>query len=187
MGVKPGKKHKATCQCGFSFWINCHEPWHKRGNWNKTRDKGLVKFQKKPKVKHCPKCHTTIEKNDGWNHMTCHVCKHEFWWLCGKEYTGGGHFTLINGCSSEGEGGSEYCTIAAVIPLIIIIIPLVICLELGKPWFKKCPHLWLIIWFFLFWICISFGIALLVVLPFVYLCLIILYIRSKVKQLWFRS
>ncbi|KMU88038.1 ankyrin repeat and IBR domain-containing protein 1 [Coccidioides immitis H538.4] len=33
-------------------------------------------------TKECPKCHSTIEKNGGCNHMTCRKCKHEFCWMC---------------------------------------------------------------------------------------------------------
>jgi len=36
----------------------------------------------KSNTKECPKCHSTIEKNGGCNHMTCKKCKNEFCWVC---------------------------------------------------------------------------------------------------------
>ena len=33
-------------------------------------------------TKECPKCHATIEKNGGCNHMVCSTCKAEFCWTC---------------------------------------------------------------------------------------------------------
>ncbi|RYG60039.1 hypothetical protein EON64_19650 [archaeon] len=39
----------------------------------------------------CPACNTRIEKNQGCNHMTCRICKHEFCWICSsKSYWGMG-------------------------------------------------------------------------------------------------
>lgn len=38
-------------------------------------------------TKDCPKCHVTIEKNGGCNHMTCRKCHHEFCWTCGQPLT----------------------------------------------------------------------------------------------------
>ncbi|KAL6450874.1 dbl4 E3 ubiquitin-protein ligase dbl4 [Candida maltosa Xu316] len=35
----------------------------------------------------CPKCHSSIEKNGGCNHMTCRKCKHEFCWVCLNDWT----------------------------------------------------------------------------------------------------
>ena len=187
VGVKPGKKHMATCKCGFSFCINCHEPWHKRGNWNKARDKGMVRFKKKPKVKHCPKCHTTIEKEDGWNHMTCHVCQFQFWWLWGKEYIDESHFNLIRGCAGYDSGGREYLIIAIFLPLILIFFPIVVGYEVGRPLCEKCPMICILIWFLLFWVFLAIGIASLVLLPFLYILLLIFYIRSLIKNWGFRQ
>lgn len=36
--------------------------------------------------KNCPKCGTSIEKNGGCMHMTCFKCKHEFCWICMKNW-----------------------------------------------------------------------------------------------------
>ncbi len=34
----------------------------------------------------CPSCSYIIEKNGGCQHMTCCVCKHQFFWCCGMSY-----------------------------------------------------------------------------------------------------
>ncbi|ROL43291.1 E3 ubiquitin-protein ligase arih1 [Anabarilius grahami] len=55
------------CKCGRQFCFNCGENWHDP-----------------VKCKECPKCHVTIEKDGGCNHMVCRNqnCKAEFCWVC---------------------------------------------------------------------------------------------------------
>lgn len=43
----------------------------------------------------CPGCNSNTEKNEGCNHMTCTVCKYQWCWLCGREYTSD-HYSSIN-------------------------------------------------------------------------------------------
>ena len=43
---------------------------------------------------YCPKCKFRVEKNQGCNHMTCALCRHEWCWLCGMDYYFKGHWDL---------------------------------------------------------------------------------------------
>lgn len=56
--------------------------------------------EKMQNVKRCPKCGFYIQKNDGCNHMTCVnlECKHEFCWICMKEYTQDHFISLRSSC-----------------------------------------------------------------------------------------
>lgn len=36
--------------------------------------------------KKCPKCAVRITKDGGCDHMTCRMCRHEWWWSTGKPY-----------------------------------------------------------------------------------------------------
>jgi len=79
------------CLCGFSFCFGCGEPTHEP-----VKCKWLRKWLKKcdddsetsnwisANTKECPKCHVTIEKNGGCNHMVCRnaSCKSDFCWVC---------------------------------------------------------------------------------------------------------
>lgn len=48
-------------------------------------------------TRQCPRCHATIEKNGGCNHMTCRKCHYEFCWMCLNDYNLRGHGPY--GCS----------------------------------------------------------------------------------------
>ena len=68
------------CKCGYVYWANCHEAWHKDKTWEQMKDEGIAKLQNKAIIKTCPKCKSNIEKNRGWNNMTCGVCGEKFNW-----------------------------------------------------------------------------------------------------------
>lgn len=77
------------CNCKHSFCFGCtladHQPcpcglvkkWLK-----KCEDDSETANWISANTKECPKCHSTIEKNGGCNHMTCRKCRHEFCWMC---------------------------------------------------------------------------------------------------------
>lgn len=52
----------------------------------KQNEKFIEKQLAKKKLKKCPKCKVTIEKNEGCDHMTCKKCKYEFYWSTLKKY-----------------------------------------------------------------------------------------------------
>jgi len=78
-----------TCACGHIFCFACGENWH-----DPVRCKWLRKWIKKcdddsetsnwiaANTRECPKCHATIEKDGGCNHMVCKRCKFDFCWVC---------------------------------------------------------------------------------------------------------
>ncbi|XP_064618837.1 E3 ubiquitin-protein ligase arih1-like isoform X2 [Lineus longissimus] len=80
-----------TCSCGYTFCFACGENWH-----DPVKCKWLRKWIKKcdddsetsnwiaANTKECPRCHVTIEKDGGCNHMVCknQNCKADFCWVC---------------------------------------------------------------------------------------------------------
>ncbi|POY70107.1 hypothetical protein BMF94_6881 [Rhodotorula taiwanensis] len=78
------------CACGHIFCFGCtldgdHRPCCcpivKR--WlQKCKDDSETSNWISANTKECTKCHSTIEKNGGCNHMTCKKCKWEFCWVC---------------------------------------------------------------------------------------------------------
>ncbi|EDQ88427.1 uncharacterized protein MONBRDRAFT_32739 [Monosiga brevicollis MX1] len=78
-----------TCKCGTTFCFKCQQEWHAPlkctmlGRWlKKCADDSETSNWLSSHTKECPKCHATIEKNGGCNHMTCQECRHEFCWQC---------------------------------------------------------------------------------------------------------
>ncbi|CAH7666110.1 RING finger protein [Phakopsora pachyrhizi] len=78
-----------TCLCGHRFCFGCGLPDHQPcicpivKMWlQKCEDDSETANWISANTKECPKCHSTIEKNGGCNHMTCKKCKYEFCWVC---------------------------------------------------------------------------------------------------------
>lgn len=80
-----------TCLCGYTFCFGCGEPVHEpvRCHWlkkwiKKCNDDSETSNWISANTKECPKCHVTIEKNGGCNHMVCrnNNCKADFCWMC---------------------------------------------------------------------------------------------------------
>ena len=61
-------------------------------------------------TKACPGCSVSIEKDDGCNHMTCRVCRHEFCWICARPWAehdkASGGFYSCNKFAAGGEIGA---------------------------------------------------------------------------------
>eukprot|EP00605_Chrysophyceae_sp_TOSAG23-4_P000004 GSChrysophyteH1.ASY1.ANO1.4.1 assembled CDS len=88
------------CSCGQHSCFRCgndaHEPsscsqlemWQvKCNNESETANWIIVNTKK------CPHCTSRIEKNQGCNHMSCKVCKHEFCWICMDPWSDHGQAT----------------------------------------------------------------------------------------------
>jgi len=80
-----------TCKCGFEFCFGCGYEWHEPVNckilrkWmKKCNDDSETSNYLAANTKECPKCHVTVEKDGGCNHMTCKnsSCKFQYCWLC---------------------------------------------------------------------------------------------------------
>ncbi|XP_076443891.1 E3 ubiquitin-protein ligase arih1-like [Babylonia areolata] len=80
-----------TCVCGHTFCFACSENWHDPvkcvwlRRWiKKCDDDSETSNWIAANTKECPKCHVTIEKDGGCNHMVCknQNCKADFCWVC---------------------------------------------------------------------------------------------------------
>ena len=79
--------------CNHEFCQICNENSHapcscsERDRWNLITDEDLMQNRLLGDLmKRCPGCNAIIEKNEGCMHMTCRNCRHEFCWLCLKEW-----------------------------------------------------------------------------------------------------
>mmetsp|Transcript_8330 Transcript_8330/g.12736 ORF Transcript_8330/g.12736 Transcript_8330/m.12736 type:complete len:87 (+) Transcript_8330:178-438(+) len=72
-----------SCTCGYSLCMSCPEESHVPSSceiakvWleKEAKDGENVEWLK-ANTKPCPKCHASIEKNQGCNHMVCYKCTH---------------------------------------------------------------------------------------------------------------
>lgn len=184
---KRGKKQKSTWPCGFNFCINWQEAWHEKNSCRKNKDKGFMKFMRKPQIRRCPKCSSTIQKVDGWNHMTWYNWKYEFWWICGKEFTNT-HFSGASSCLYAGEKGYEPFLLCLLLPLLVFLMGFAIPYEvwmMGKWLAKNVKCFWIIILPFII-IGLILGILLQVLLPFLYLYLSWMLLKVMVDKWRFK-
>lgn len=92
--------HQPTPCALVKMWLKKCEDDSETANWISAN------------TKECPKCHSTIEKNGGCNHMTCRKCKHEFCWICMGLWSE--HGTSWYNCNRfEEKSGSEARTAQA--------------------------------------------------------------------------
>ncbi|ESO01657.1 hypothetical protein HELRODRAFT_100509 [Helobdella robusta] len=87
--VQHSDARPVRCKCGNVFCFACGENWH-----DPVQCKWLKRWIKKcdddsetsnwiaANTRECPKCHATIEKDGGCNHMLCKRCKFDFCWVC---------------------------------------------------------------------------------------------------------
>jgi ariadne-1 len=89
---------KITCpSCHRLFCYDCKTAWHSgpckstllEGEPESGEGRLFQKWldEKGLKVKPCPNCGISIEKNSGCNHMTCNQCGYEWCWLCRGKFT----------------------------------------------------------------------------------------------------
>ncbi|KAG9286773.1 hypothetical protein G9A89_012323 [Geosiphon pyriformis] len=100
------------CDCHHRFCFGCgvadHQPsicalvkrWIK-----KCEDDSETANWISAHTKECSKCHSTIEKNGGCNHMTCRKCKYEFCWVCMGPWSE--HGTSWYNCNRFDEKSSQ--------------------------------------------------------------------------------
>jgi ariadne-1 len=113
---------QVACLCGRPFCFRCGEAAHDPAScsqlaaWNdKCRDESETAHWLIINTKKCPKCDTRIEKNQGCNHMTCRVCRHEFCWICMNAWAEhgqntGGFYKCNKFVSGEAQGGEKAST-----------------------------------------------------------------------------
>lgn len=105
-----------NCACGFTFCFRCGEEVHDPATCEHLQ-KWITKCNSESETanwilantKKCPKCKSRIEKNQGCNHMTCKVCKHDFCWMCLSDWSShnsntGGYYKCNKYTEKKEEG-----------------------------------------------------------------------------------
>ncbi|CAG8688994.1 3430_t:CDS:2, partial [Acaulospora morrowiae] len=100
------------CFCCHRFCFGCGLPDHQPSictlvrKWiKKCEDDSETANWISAHTKECGKCHSTIEKNGGCNHMTCRKCKYEFCWVCMGPWSE--HGTSWYNCNRYDEKSSQ--------------------------------------------------------------------------------
>ncbi|CAG8503311.1 10179_t:CDS:2, partial [Scutellospora calospora] len=100
------------CKCSHRFCFGCSLPDHQPSicmlvkKWvKKCEDDSETANWISAHTKECGKCHSTIEKNGGCNHMTCRKCKYEFCWVCMGPWSE--HGTSWYNCNRYDERSSQ--------------------------------------------------------------------------------
>jgi len=77
------------CSCGYPFCMRCGEEAHDPCSCSQLADWAMKCMNESEtanwilaNTRKCPACNARIEKNQGCNHMTCRLCKHDFCWIC---------------------------------------------------------------------------------------------------------
>ena len=159
------KKTTLKCMNNHEF-CSCGRPLHEKDCYKEEKE--FQEYLKKEKIKKCPKCGFLIKKTWGCNHMTCGnpACKHQFCWLCMKEYTYD-HYTY-----GECEGKQ-------------FLDP-----ETFEYWLhENCPYLRYIYLGFLIFLLFIFLIISYIFVPFIGLCLIafILLYDDEISLSFFKN
>lgn len=106
------KVPSVKCACGQAFCFACRLDDHMPATctvakaWlKKCQDDSETSNWIAANTQECNKCHSTIEKNGGCNHMTCKRCKHEFCWVCMGDWNL--HGTSYYNCSRFDEADAQ--------------------------------------------------------------------------------
>jgi len=104
------KAHRVTCKaCNTLFCFQCGQNYHAPATceiikkWlRKCADDSETANYISANTKDCPKCHASIEKNGGCNHMHCTKCGEHFCWVCCQDWKS--HGSAYYNCSRYNEG-----------------------------------------------------------------------------------
>jgi len=92
---KKGSSKMECSACNFQFCFECGDSYHEDVTCEQHQKMLDIEKKTDPRFKiwqmhhskPCPNCKAPIQKNGGCNHMYCEKCKHEFCWVCLKQYT----------------------------------------------------------------------------------------------------
>lgn len=101
---RPQNKQRIRCDlCKMRFCSDClldHDyrvitcqEFKQTFNKSEADQKSEQEIKKITKVCPRPSCKVSIQRNDGCNHMTCTQCKHEWCWVCLRNWSEHGHHT----------------------------------------------------------------------------------------------